>query len=179
MTTATFDIPPVHRFAGSSAAIRRPKEIACFSYDDQRRFHLDESSLRYYYPARLGADLSRGFDAFEKLDDTADEHLDGLLSTIMALEKETGKQCEADFITWRGMMTKVSYKFETLSLMPGTWDATPRDYIEGREDHVVNNSAQYCSVVRTGIGKSKLVIGGEVDAGRFRARGRVAGEADS
>ncbi|KAI9859354.1 MAG: decapping endonuclease targeting mRNA [Trichoglossum hirsutum] len=236
-----FDIHPPERFAGSSAAIRRPKEISCFSYDNQHRFHLDESSLRYYYPARIGADLSGGFDAFEKLDDTADDHLDGLLSTIMALEKETSKQCEADFITWRGMMTKImvtpcsdfggfemnatlfqvgfsepcmqptpveairvgvnlksfieenhdyklaewaaqrsqkprpgnqsqelmsfwGYKFETLSLMPGTWDATSRDYIEGREDQVVNNSAQYCSVVRTGFGKSKLVIGGEVDA---------------
>jgi len=51
--------------------------------------------------------LSRGFDTFQKLDDTADDHLDGLLTAIMALEKETGKPCEADFITWRGMMTKV------------------------------------------------------------------------
>lgn len=29
---------------------------------------------------------------------------------------------------------------------------------------VVNNYAQYCSVVKTGFGKAKLVIGGEVDA---------------
>ncbi|KAI9766821.1 MAG: decapping endonuclease targeting mRNA [Geoglossum simile] len=225
---ATFEIHPLERFAGSSAAIRRPKEITCFSFDDQHRFRLDDSSLRYYYPPRIGADLSRGFGTFEKLDDTADDHLDGLLTAIVALEKETGKQCEADFVTWRGMMTKVDidsliaweivasidssvfemnatlfqgtifieenhdfklaewaaqrsqrprpgghsqelmcfwgYKFETLSLIPATWDATSRDYIEGREDQVVNNSAQYCSIVRTGIGKSKLVIGGEVDA---------------
>jgi RAT1-interacting protein len=52
--------------------------------------------------------LNCGFDTFQKLDDTADEHLDALLETIMALEKETGKRCEADIITWRGMMTKVS-----------------------------------------------------------------------
>ena len=44
------------------------------------------------------------------------------------------------------------------------WDHTPRDYIENREEAVVNNHAQYCSVVRTGIGKAKMVIGGEVDA---------------
>ncbi|KAL8905428.1 MAG: hypothetical protein Q9171_006663 [Xanthocarpia ochracea] len=56
------------------------------------------------------------------------------------------------------------YKFETLSLIPATWAETSRDYIEGREDLVVNNYAQYCSVVRTGIGKSKLILGGEVDA---------------
>jgi hypothetical protein len=57
------------------------------------------------------------------------------------------------------------YKFETLCLLPDTWDATSREYIEGREDQIVNNSAQYCSVVQTGIGNSSLIIGGEVDAG--------------
>lgn len=31
---------------------------------------------------------------------------------------------------------------------------------------IVNNHAQYCSVVKTGIGKAKMVLGGEVDAGK-------------
>jgi RAT1-interacting protein len=48
--------------------------------------------------------------------------------------------------------------------MPTLWDATSREYIEGREDQIVSNKAQYCSVVRTGIGKTGLVLGGEVDA---------------
>ena len=81
--------------------------MACFSYDDSHTYRPDDSSLRYYYPPRLGADLSRGFDRFQKLDDTADDHLDGLLQTIIRLEKETGTKVVADFITWRGMMTKV------------------------------------------------------------------------
>lgn len=29
---------------------------------------------------------------------------------------------------------------------------------------MVNNYVQYCSVVKTGFGKAKIVIGGEVDA---------------
>lgn len=58
------------------------------------------------------------------------------------------------------------YKFETLSLIPDIWDATSRDLIEGREHMVVDNYAQYCSVARTGIGGTSLVIGGEVDAGK-------------
>jgi RAT1-interacting protein len=41
------------------------------------------------------------------LNDAADEHLDALLDTIVAMEKETGKKCESDIVTWRGMMTKV------------------------------------------------------------------------
>lgn len=60
----------------------------------------------------------------------------------------------------------IGYKFETLSLLSDTWAATPREVIDGREDEVVNNHAQYVSVVRTGIGKAKMIIGGEVDAGK-------------
>lgn len=55
------------------------------------------------------------------------------------------------------------YKFETLSLMPNQWADTTREYIEGREELVVRNYAQYCSLVRTGFGKTKIIIGGEVD----------------
>ncbi|MCJ1293858.1 decapping endonuclease targeting mRNA [Xylographa carneopallida] len=224
----SFDIQPLNRFAGTSAVIRRPKEIAYFSFDDDHQYHLDERSLRYYYPPRLGADLSKGFDTFKQLDDTADDHLDSLLKTIMALEGETSTRCEADIITWRGMMTKImaapfdnmggngfemnatnfqrakgtifieenrehkleqrryqhnqpsqagtpsqdlmsywGYKFETLSLLPAPWDPTSREYIESREDEIVNNHAQYCSIVKTGIGKAKMILGGEVDAGEF------------
>lgn len=110
MNHATFPIQPSSRFAASSTSIRRPREIACFSYDDNRRFALGDASLRYYYPPRLPADLNRGFDSFQQLDDSADEHLDALLETIVALERESGRRCEADIVTWRGMMTKVSFQ---------------------------------------------------------------------
>lgn len=42
-----------------------------------------------------------------------------------------------------------------------------RDEIENRENEVVNNKEQYCSVVRTGIGKTVLCLGGEVDASKY------------
>ncbi|KAL8781716.1 MAG: hypothetical protein Q9194_000220 [Teloschistes cf. exilis] len=156
------------------------KEIAFFSYDDAHQFHQDERSLRYYYPPRIGASLSDGFNRFEKLDDSVDDHLDSLLKTIVDLETRTKSRCQADVITWRGMMTKImatpfdmfngyaglalGYKFETLSLLPAPWAETSRDYIESRENLTVNNHAQYCSVVKTGIGKTRLILGGEVDA---------------
>jgi RAT1-interacting protein len=69
---------------------------------------LDDSSIRYYYPPTLGADLSKGFDTFEKLDDAPDDHLDSLLKTIIAHEQKTGSRVTASIMTWRGMMTKVS-----------------------------------------------------------------------
>ena len=92
----------------SKAWLMAVKEIACFSYDDKHEFHLDERSLRYYYPPSIGTDLCKGFETFEQLDDTADDHLNGLLKTILDLEQRTGSRCSADFITWRGMMTKVN-----------------------------------------------------------------------
>lgn len=83
------------------------QEFACFSYDDNHRFHLDDSSLKYYYTPQLGADLSKGFKSFEKQDDTKDEHLESLLKAIIAHEDEQGKKIDANVVTWRGMMTKV------------------------------------------------------------------------
>ena len=84
------------------------QEIAYFSYDEEHKFYPDERSLRYYHPPNLGADLSKGFQSFEELDDTVDEHIDGLLKAITDLEQRSGTRCEAEFVTWRGMMTKVS-----------------------------------------------------------------------
>ena len=83
------------------------QEIAYFSYNDNHEFFLDERSLRYYYPPNIGADLSKGFQTFQQLDDTSDDHLDGLLKTIIDLEKQIGTTCAVDIITWRGMMTKI------------------------------------------------------------------------
>ena len=105
----SFDIQPTSRFRGSSAAIRRPKEFACFSYDEQHEYHADARSLRYYYPPKLGADLSKGFNEFVKLDDSKDEHIESLLTTLVAHEQSTGQKLETDLVTWRGMITKVSY----------------------------------------------------------------------
>jgi len=56
------------------------------------------------------------------------------------------------------------YKFETLSTIPRPWGEVSRDQIESRDDEVVNNMEQYCSVVRTGFGNTIVCLGGEVDA---------------
>ena len=85
-----------------------PQEITYFSYDDEHRYHPDDRSLRYYYPPLLGADLSKGFNSFHCFDDKIDEHLDSLLKAIVDLERKTGTKCEADVVSWRGMITKVN-----------------------------------------------------------------------
>ena len=63
------------------------------------------------------------------------------------------------------MLTTEGYKFESLSVLDRPWEETSRDQIEGRDNDVVDNHEQYCSVVQTDIGGTSLIIGGEVDAG--------------
>jgi RAT1-interacting protein len=55
------------------------------------------------------------------------------------------------------------YKFEEISTLEKTWDESTRDEIERRNENVVDSIQQYCSVVKTQLGSSTLVIGGEVD----------------
>ncbi|CAK7269001.1 decapping endonuclease targeting mRNA [Sporothrix epigloea] len=210
---------------------RSRQEITCFSYDDEHALHLDDRSLRWYYPPQFpqDMDLSRGFDTFIKHEDEAvDEHLDSLLAAVAAHEQTTGSKIEAQVVTWRGLMTKImatpyddrdgfemnatfyqgcifveedhaskvasrreqesrqnrpppqqhpnrpwfppdlmsywGYKFESLATLPRPWGEVSRDEIEGRDDNIVSNKAQYCSVVRTGMGSTSLCLGGEVDA---------------
>src|SRR5271155_3417379 len=77
---------------------------------------------------------------------------------------EQQSQREGPGVPSQDLMSYWGYKFETLSLLPQPWYQTTREYIETREDQIVSNYAQYCSVVRTGFGKIKMIIGGEVDA---------------
>ncbi|GMM35627.1 decapping nuclease [Saccharomycopsis crataegensis] len=59
--------------------------------------------------------------------------------------------------------TYSGYKFETLVTLDKPWADCSRKDIEGRDAKVVSNAEQYLSVVRTGIDKTKLILGGEVD----------------
>jgi hypothetical protein len=104
-----FPIQPLNRFGGASASIKRPREIAHFSYDENHEYRDDESSINYYVPPPMGADLKAGFDTFKHFEEKEDPHLDSLLRALVEKEKKAGDQAKtkADFVTWRGMMTKV------------------------------------------------------------------------
>ncbi|KAF2868298.1 RAI1 like PD-XK nuclease-domain-containing protein [Massariosphaeria phaeospora] len=104
---ARFPIQPLNRFQGASASIKRPREVAHFSYDDEHTYREDESSINYYHPPQIGADLKEGFDTFRQHEDTEDPHLDSLLKTLVSKERKEGERIQADFVTWRGMMTKI------------------------------------------------------------------------
>jgi hypothetical protein len=55
------------------------------------------------------------------------------------------------------------YKFEELSTLEKTWDESTRHEIEHRSENLVDNIQQYCSIVKTQLGSSTLIMGGEVD----------------
>ncbi|KAK4570049.1 decapping endonuclease targeting mRNA [Recurvomyces mirabilis] len=237
---ATFNFSRLEQFAGNSTSIKRPREFAYFSYDDDHVLKpLSAESLSYYYPPTFDApgtsdtrpDLSTGLETFRKRDDSIDEHLDGLLDTLQLYEERllekvhSGEgelrdvRVKADIVTYRGMMTKAGipthryshklrdadfmkgtifieenhaykaaerlsqktqqprrgeasqemmqywgYHFETLSVLPRPWAECTREEIECRESKIVSNHAQYCSIARTSIGTTSLVLAGEVDA---------------
>lgn len=102
-----FPIQPLHRFQGASASIKRPREVAHFSYDEEHSYRDDESSITYYCPPQIGADLREGFETFRHYEDETDQHLDSLLKALAQREKREGRKEKVDFVTWRGMMTKI------------------------------------------------------------------------
>jgi RAT1-interacting protein len=61
------------------------------------------------------------------------------------------------------LMCYWGYKFESAATINQPWSQTSREEIETRLKRPVNNIEQYCSVVKTGIGNLRIVLGGEVD----------------
>jgi hypothetical protein len=55
------------------------------------------------------------------------------------------------------------YKFEAISTLDKTWDESTRYEIEHRHENIVDNIQQYCSIVKTQLGSSTIIMGGEVD----------------
>lgn len=111
-----FRFDKLDAFQGKATVIKRPREITEFSFDNEHKHHLDNRSLRYYYPPffqvpyvpeKPRIDLSRGFDTFVKYEDNVDLHLNPLLDTVQHYEEQTKTKLDADILTWRGMMTKV------------------------------------------------------------------------
>ncbi|ORY86848.1 RAI1 like PD-XK nuclease-domain-containing protein [Protomyces lactucae-debilis] len=116
MPEARFELGSLQRFAVPSLS-RQPVELTSFSYDHERRLHHDDRSLAYYQPAsNLPASLSTGFEQLVSRDESIDEHIDGLLSGLIHYEQRCSitqdsvglaKSQQVDFVTWRGMLTKL------------------------------------------------------------------------
>ncbi|XP_066472621.1 decapping and exoribonuclease protein isoform X2 [Tiliqua scincoides] len=97
---------------------RRPAEVGRFSLDAQRCYHGDARQLRYYAPPPIegpspGFDLRDGYrDRYVRRDESVHEGLEHLLRWVaqnqkQLLSEDKGRPVNADFVTWRGHLTKV------------------------------------------------------------------------
>lgn len=74
---------------------------------------------------------------------------------------KTTKNKNSESVEFRNYYS--GYKFEALTTLASSFNETPMSVIEKRDKKAVDNGDQFISVVRTGIGKCKLVLGAEVD----------------
>ncbi|AEY97946.1 FAFR262Cp [Eremothecium gossypii FDAG1] len=65
--------------------------------------------------------------------------------------------------SWAYLAYYSGYKFERMALLDRPVAETPREVLESRGKQVVRNGPQYRTVMRTGVGEHKLVLGAEID----------------
>lgn len=78
-------------------------------------------------------------------------------------EKEQLKASNPEKAKYNEICEYSGYKFEALTTLPKPWLQCSRSMIQKRGKKAVNNYEQYISVVRSGIGKTKTLLAGEVD----------------
>ncbi|KAJ2723056.1 decapping endonuclease targeting mRNA [Coemansia sp. Benny D115] len=101
---ARFPVHPLRKYRGRPAQVTEPTEIVSFSYDSERRQHMDDRELKYYSAPTLqpAPCLFDGFERQIRRDHTVNEHIDGLLTALMHVPGESG-----DFVMYRGMLTRI------------------------------------------------------------------------
>lgn len=82
---------------------------------------------------------------------------DAVGATTATSTPGTGHSNDQDLNAFTG------YKFETLVTLSNPLQYTPREVIEKRTKRIVSHGDEYISVVRTGVGNCKLILGAEVD----------------
>ncbi|KAG8936079.1 decapping endonuclease targeting mRNA [Tulasnella sp. 418] len=85
--------------------MQRPWCLVTFSYDSSRVLEFNNSAMKYFKQPPYGASLQRGYEDWSKRPETR-PRLDGLLQAINRAEVKKFAQ-RADFITWRGILTKI------------------------------------------------------------------------
>lgn len=200
------------------SSIKQPKELTTYRRDGTGLWLYDGTGESYFYfpdsYVDRNFDLTAGIANFHKIPEEQNVgDFPSLLAAMIKHEQESGAKCDADIITFRGIMTKLltvpivkepfslkvitydgtimiktddsaelsrraqqpsndfqkkceyaGYKFETLVTLPKPWSQCTRSQIENRSKQPASNYEQFISVVRTGIGKNKMILAGEVDA---------------
>ena len=78
-----FSVLPVDKFEGECPYFRQPKQVGCFSLDEERMFLDNDSRLRYYSPPEVvNFDLRVGYKEFIRRDEEKKDRLDDMLRWI-------------------------------------------------------------------------------------------------
>ena len=78
-----FSVLPVHKFEGECPYFRQPKQVGCFSLNEERLFLDDDSRLRFYSPPEVvNFDLKVGYKEFVRRDEEKKDRLDDMLRWI-------------------------------------------------------------------------------------------------
>lgn len=165
----TFDL--CHGFESFNKFVERqdtrlyPLLDTLIKYEEANKSKLDPTVITWR--GMMTKILSAPFDAFGEFNMNA-TYFDGTIfieedfASKHAEESQSRRQQHGAHSQEK--MQYWGYKFETLSTLPRPWAECSRDEIEDRDSEIVSNHAQYCSVVHTGLGEHRMVLGGEVDA---------------
>lgn len=92
-----------------SRPLKQPRQLASWSQIGDN-FYPNTRALRYYYlpGPELDRDLNLGvgFSAYRKLPDT-DNHLDGVLESLIRVEKSSNQRIDSNIVTWRGILSRI------------------------------------------------------------------------
>ena len=78
-----FSVLPVDKFEGENPYFRQPKQVGCFSLDEERLFLDNDSRLRFYSPPEVvNFDLRVGYKDFIRRDEEKKDRLDDMLRWV-------------------------------------------------------------------------------------------------
>ena len=78
-----FSVVPVDKFEGECPYFRQPKQVGCFSLDEEREFLDNDSGLRHYSPPEVvNFDLRLGYKEFIRREEEKKDRLDDMLRWI-------------------------------------------------------------------------------------------------
>lgn len=103
----TFLPLPARSLQTPQPAYHQPTLISTYSHLPDRSMIHDDTSMAYYRPAPIGADLNTGFERKIERDEDVDEHLDGLCEALRNVWEGGGRgERRGGVVTWRGMITR-------------------------------------------------------------------------
>ncbi|RKF80663.1 Decapping nuclease rai1 [Golovinomyces cichoracearum] len=155
----TFDTKPIRRFSGYGISLRQPELMAAI-FDDRDGFEMNMTLFQMLklFEGHIVCPLLVFKENSEVHRFIEENH-----EYKLQYEKTQMEQTPLPGRPSQKMMRYWGYKFESLCLSPNKLNETSRDHIMAREENIVNNHAQYCSVVKTGFGNTSMILGGEVD----------------